>query len=99
MTHSTEIRTSAAMLVSVFGDPIHADNEANNFEWQIDFPDGSNAILRNTSKGGSSGRVQAWKVSSDSETGIAQVNAKMAEGENYYEGALHPELFINRNKR
>lgn len=97
MTQSIEINTSVAMLVSVFGDPVHADSEANNYEWQIYFSDGAKAILRNTGKGGSSGRVQAWAVSSDSEAGINQVNAKLEEGENYYEGALHPELFIKRN--
>lgn len=96
MTHSTEIHTSAAMLTSVFGNPARADSEANSYEWHIDFADGSKAILRNISAGGSSARVQAWELSSDTEEGIAQVNAKLAEGENYYEGGLHPELFIQR---
>lgn len=97
MTHSTEIHTSVAMLISVFGDPIHADRETNSYEWQIDFADSSKAVLRNVSKGGSAARVQAWEVSSDSESGIAQVSAKLQEGENYYDGALHPELFTKRD--
>jgi hypothetical protein len=96
MTQSTEINTSVAMLVSVFGDPVHADHEANNYEWFVEFADGNKAVLRNIDKGGSAGRVQAWEVSSDSESGIAQVNAKLTEGENYYDGAMHPELFIKR---
>ena len=97
MTHSTEIHTSVAMLTSVFGDPAQANSETNNYEWHIDLPDGSKASLRNTSTGGSAARVQAWELSSDSEAGIAQVNAKLEEGENYYEGTLHPELFIKRD--
>lgn len=97
MTHSTEIQTSVAMLISVFGDPLRADSEANNYEWRIDCADGSVAILRNTSTGGSAARVQAWELSCTSEAGIAQICAKLAEGENYYEGTLHPELFIKRD--
>lgn len=97
MTHSTEINTSVAMLVSVFGNPIHADAEANNYEWRVEFSDGSSAILRNASKGGSAGRVQTWEVSCTSESAAEQVNAKLEEGENYYDGGLHPELFIKRD--
>lgn len=97
MTHKTEIHTSLAMLISVFGDPTHADNETNSCEWQIEFADGDKATLRNLSTGGSSGRIQTWELSSESEAGITQVNAKLAEGENYYDGALHPELFSNRD--
>lgn len=97
MTQKYEINTSTAMLVSVFGDPARADSEANNYEWHIDFADGTKAVLRNLSKGGSSGRVQAWELTSDSESAIAQIKAKLEEGENYYEGGLHPELFIKRH--
>tara|TARA_R110001592_G_scaffold18013_4_gene75366 strand:+ start:634 stop:930 length:297 start_codon:yes stop_codon:yes gene_type:complete len=97
MTHNTEIQTSLAMLVSVFGNPTHADSEANRYEWHLEFADGTRAILSNASTGGSSARVQAWELSSDSETAIAQVTEKLQEGENYYDGALHPELFIDRN--
>lgn len=97
MTQSMEINTSVAMLVSVFGNPIHADAEANNYEWYVEFPDGSSAILKNLSKGGSAGRVQAWEVSCSSEAAAEQVTAKLEEGENYYDGGLHPELFIKRD--
>lgn len=97
MTQSTEIHTSVAMLISVFGNPTHSDSDANSYEWNIEFADGSKAQLRNISKGGSAARVQTWEVNSDSESGIDQVNGKLAEGENYYEGALHPELFSKRD--
>lgn len=97
MTHNSEIQTSVALLISVFGEPFQADSEANSYEWRIDCADGSSAVLRNVSTGGSSARVQAWELSSDSEAGIAHVNAKLEEGENYYDGALHPELFIKRD--
>lgn len=97
MTHSTEIHTSVAMLISVFGEPTSADSETNNYEWQIDFADGSTAVVRNADTGGSTARVQAWELHSASAAGIAQFNAKLEEGENYYEGALHPELFVKRD--
>lgn len=97
MTHHTEINTSVAMLISVFGEPTRVNSEANNYEWHIDFADGSKAFIRNVGNSGSSARVQAWDVNSDSSSGIAQVNAKLEEGENYYDGALHPELFIKRD--
>tara|TARA_R100001377_G_scaffold59351_1_gene35810 strand:- start:597 stop:893 length:297 start_codon:yes stop_codon:yes gene_type:complete len=97
MTHSSEIHTSVAMLISVFGDPARADHEANSYEWHIELADGSKVHLRNLSTGGSAARVQPWELSSDTEAGIAQINAKLEEGENYYEGGLHPELFIKRD--
>ena len=97
MTHNTEIQTSVAMLISVFGTPTRADSEANRYEWHLEFADGSKAVLSNVSVGGSSARVQAWELSGDSETAIAQVSEKLQEGESYYDGALHPELFIDRN--
>lgn len=97
MTHDTEIQTSVAMLISVFGNPTRADSDANRYEWQLEFNDGSKAILSNVSVGGSSARVQTWQLSSDNDAGVAQVKAKLEEGENYYDGALHPELFIKRN--
>lgn len=97
MKQKTEIHTSLAMLISVFGDPTRADNETSSYEWQIEFADGNKATLRNLSTGTSTGRLQTWELSSESDAGIAQVNAKLAEGENYYDGALHPELFSNRD--
>ena len=97
MTHNTEIQTSVAMLISVFGNPTRADSDANRYEWHLEFADGSKASLSNVSVGGSSARVQTWELSSESDAGIAQVTEKLQEGENYYDGALHPELFIDRN--
>lgn len=98
MSHRSEISTSVAMLVSVFGNPIHADSEANVYEWIVEFSDGNKAVLKNLSKGGSASRIQDWEVASDSQSAIDKVNAKLEEGENYYEGGLHPELFITRDQ-
>lgn len=97
MSHRSEISTSVAMLVSVFGNPLHADSEANVYEWNIELSDNSKAIVKNITKGGSASRIQEWEVISSSQSGIDQINAKLEEGENYYEGGLHPELFIKRD--
>ena len=97
MTHSTEINTTLAMLVSVFGNPTVADSDAKLYEWKLEFADGSKADLNNSRNAGSTGRILTWEVNSDSESGIPQVLARLEEGENYYDGTLHPELFINRH--
>ncbi|MDX1491935.1 MAG: hypothetical protein R3332_11665 [Pseudohongiellaceae bacterium] len=98
MSQRAEITTTVAMLVSVFGEPLHADSEANMYEWSIEFPDGAKALIRNLDKQDSAGRVQRWEIISDSDSAIEQCNEKLDEGKNYYEGTLHPELFIKRKK-
>ncbi len=98
MTQHSEISTTVAMLVSLFGNPYHADPEANAYEWRIELDDGSLAIVRNLNKGGSAGRIQDWSIACESEQSINKLKAKLEEGENYYEGSLHPELFITRTK-
>ena len=96
MTEHSDISTTVAMLASLFGNPFKADAEANAYEWRIEMDDGALAIVRNINKGGSAGRIQDWSIDSESNSAIEKLKAKLEEGENYYEGALHPELFINR---
>lgn len=98
MAHTAQINASVAMLASLFGNPNHADADINHYEWLIRFDDASQVILRNVSQAVSAGRMQTWEVSSDSETAIAQLKDKLEQGENYYEGSLHPELFIHREE-
>jgi hypothetical protein len=96
MSYNSEINTTMAMLISVFGNPDLANSEANVYEWHLEFPDGAKVTLCNSGHEESAGRMQTWLVSSDQESGLAQVNAKLDEGENYYEGTLHPELVVKR---
>ena len=84
------------MLVSLFGNPHLADPEANAYEWRVELDDGTLAIIRNLNKGGSAGRIQDWSIACVNDEAIAKIKEKLEEGENYYEGSLHPELFITR---
>lgn len=98
MTQHSEISTTVAMLVSLFGNPHQADPEANAYEWRIVIGDNPLVIVRNLKQGGSAGRIQDWSLDSESADAINQLKEKLEEGENYYEGSLHPELFITRGK-
>lgn len=98
MTHTTEIHASVAMLASLFGDPAHADSDANRYEWHVRFEDGGSVVLRNTGSVASAGRMQSWEVAADSPSALTELENRLHEGENYYEGVLHPELFIHREQ-
>lgn len=98
MSHTTEIHASVAMLASLFGDPTHADTEANRYEWHVRFGEEGGVVLRNTGSAASAGRMQSWEVTADSPTALTALESRLHEGENYYEGVLHPELFIQREQ-
>jgi hypothetical protein len=91
-----EINTTRALLISVFGAPFRADPEANIYEWHLNFPDNSHANISNQSANPQhSARIQTWLVVGSNAAAITHVKAALAQGENYYEGPLHPELFAN----
>lgn len=95
---SIELHTSAAMLISVFGQPERADAEVNSFRWRLTNADGSNAQIFSQQTGAvSAAKVQPWQVEGSSQSAIEQVQEAMQAGENYYDGVLHPELFIKRH--
>lgn len=81
----TEVSTTVAMLISVFGAPFRGDSEANIFEWRLELEGG-----------GKSARLQRWDITADSKETLEQIQSALSSGENYYEGGLHPELFIQR---
>ncbi|MDT8429420.1 MAG: hypothetical protein RQ757_11700 [Pseudomonadales bacterium] len=96
-TRHCEINSTAAMLISVFGPPWHAEAEVASMEWFLEFEDGSHAVIRNQDAIHSShGRIQTWIASADSVAALEKIKAKLQEGDNYYEGSLHPELFVKR---
>jgi len=93
-----ELQTSAALLISVFGQPAHASAEVTSYRWQLGFEDGSQARIF-TEQGGhpSAATLIAWRVEADSAAALARVEQAMQAGADYYEGTLHPELFIRRD--
>ncbi len=95
---SCELQTSAALLVSVFGQPAHAGAEVTRYRWLLDFEDGSQARIFNQQSGNpSAATLLAWRVEADSSAALARVEQAMEAGADYYEGTLHPELFIRRD--
>lgn len=93
----SEVSTTLAMLVSVFGPPLRADAEADTFEWQLELEGGGRAhIINQPGDGGKTARLQNWIIAADSLDSLEQIQSSLASGENYYDGALHPELFIPR---
>jgi len=97
--NSCEISSSAAMLISVFGQPIHAEAELETMEWLLEFEDGGKAVIRNKEVvHTSNSRIQTWVASADSAATLEKITEKLIEADNYYEGSLHPELFVKREK-
>lgn len=93
----SEVSTTLAMLISVFGPPFRADAEADMFEWRLDLAGGGRArIVNQPGEGGKTTRLQNWGISADSQESLEQLQTALTSGENYYDGALHPELFIQR---
>jgi hypothetical protein len=95
---SCELQTSAALLISVFGQPIHAGADVVSYRWQLSFEDGAQARIF-TQQGGhpSAATLLIWRVEADSAAALARVEQSMQAGADYYEGTLHPELFIRRD--
>lgn len=94
---SLELQTSAALLVSVFGQPVHAGAEVSSYRWQLQFDQGGQARIFTQHTGQSSAAaLLSWRVEADSAAALARVEQAMQAGADYYEGALHPELFIRR---
>lgn len=92
-----EISSTVAMLISVFGSPYHAEAEVASMEWFLEFEDGSRAVIRNKNAiHSSNSRIQTWTATADSAATLEKIKAKLLEGDNYYEGSLHPELFVKR---
>jgi hypothetical protein len=94
-----EITSSAALLISVFGQPLHAEAELESMEWLLELEGGGKAVIRNKEVvHTSNSRIQTWTVSADSAATLKRVTEKLIEADNYYEGSLHPELFVKREK-
>lgn len=94
-----DLHTSAAMLISVFGQPEHAAAQVSSYQWRLVHADGSHARIYSLLTGElSAAAVQPWRVDGSSAAALEQVRSAMQAGENYYDGALHPELFIQRDK-
>lgn len=94
-----DLHTSAAMLISVFGQPERAEAQVNSYRWRVVNADGTQARIYSLQKGEiSASKVQAWRVEGDCPAAIDQVQQALQAGENYYEGSLHPELFITRKR-
>ena len=92
--------TTRALLISVFGAPFRADADANTYEWHLNFSDGSHANISNHSAAAPhSARIQSWLAVGSTAAAITQVQTALTQGENYYEGALHPELFTDTKPR
>jgi len=92
-----DLHTSAAMLISVFGQPERAEAEVNSFQWRLVLDDGAQARIFSQQTGSiSAATVQPWRVEGDSPAAIDHVRQAMQAGADYYDGALHPELFITR---
>lgn len=97
--NSCEINSSAAMLISVFGQPLHAEAELESMEWLLEFEGGGKAVIRNKEMARTSNsRIQTWTANADSAATLAKITEKLIEADNYYEGSLHPELFVKREK-
>ncbi len=97
-TNRCEISSSAAMLISVFGQPRHAEAEIESMEWFLEFDDGGKAVIRNKEvMHASNSRIQIWTANADSAATLEKVRAKLVAADNYYEGSLHPELFVKRD--
>ena len=93
----SEVSTTVAMLISVFGTPFKADADANIFEWRLDLEGGGKArIVNQPGDGGKTARLQNWRITADSPESLEQIQTALTSGENYYDGALHPELFVHR---
>lgn len=96
---SSELHTSAALLISVFGQPAHAGAEVTSYRWQLAFEEGGQARLFTQSGGNpSAATLLTWCVEADSPAALARVEQALQAGADYYEGTLHPELFIRRDR-
>lgn len=96
---SIELQTSAAMLISVFGQPERAEAQVSSYQWRLAHADGSHARIFSLQNGEiSAAAVLPWRVEGDCAAAIEQVQQALQAGENYYEGTLHPELFITRKR-
>ncbi len=97
MSYTREISASVALLASIFGDPAEADAQANRYVWHLRFDGGHELTLRNLGTPSSAGRLQTWQASSATEDAFALLEARLEEADQYYEGPLHPELFLSRS--
>ncbi len=94
-----ELHTSAALLISVFGQPAHAGAEVTSYRWQLNFEEDGQARLFTQSGGHpTAATLLTWRVEADCAAALARVEQALQAGENYYEGPLHPELFIRRSR-
>ncbi|MDO8272851.1 MAG: hypothetical protein Q7U82_13200 [Gammaproteobacteria bacterium] len=96
-TCQSEVSTTLAMLISVFGTPFRADAEANIYEWRLELEgDGRVSIVNLPGNADKTAKLQRWSITADSKESLEQIQTALSSGENYYDGALHPELFIQR---
>ncbi len=96
---TSELHTSAALLISVFGQPAHAGAEVTSYRWQLNFEEDGQARLFTQSGGNpTAATLLTWRVEADCAAALARVEQALQAGENYYEGTLHPELFIRRSR-
>ncbi len=97
--YTCELHTSAALLISVFGQPAHAGAEVTSYRWQLNFEEDGQARLFTQSGGHpTAATLLTWRVEADCAAALARVEQALQAGENYYEGPLHPELFIRRSR-
>jgi hypothetical protein len=94
-----DLQTSAALLISVFGQPAHAGAEVTSYRWQLTFDEGAQARIFTQSGGNpTAATLLSWRVEADSAAALASVEQALQAGADYYEGTLHPELFIRRDQ-
>ncbi len=91
-----EVSTTVPMLVSVFGPPYRADVETNTFEWRIVLDADRQASITNQATGSKGPKLQTWTVTANHAEALQAVQSALSTGENYYDGTLHPELFVLR---
>ncbi|MDO9316756.1 MAG: hypothetical protein Q7V56_00970 [Gammaproteobacteria bacterium] len=96
-TCQSEVSTTLAMLISVFGAPFRAEAEANIYEWRLELEDGDRGrIINLPGVADKTAKLQRWSITADSKKSLEQIQTALSSGENYYDGVLHPELFIQR---
>lgn len=96
-TCQSEVSTTLAMLISVFGPPLRADADANIYEWHLELEGGGRVrIVNGPRDADKTAKLQRWSITADSKESLEQIQTALLSGENYYDGVLHPELFIQR---
>jgi len=96
-TCQSEVSTTLAMLISVFGAPIRAEAEGNIYEWRLELEGGNRGRIINLAEDADkTAKLQRWRIIADSKESLELIQTALSSGENYYDGVLHPELFIQR---